>query len=269
VSGLYELTREELIGLVIQLHETVQAQQREILELKAVVASQAKRIEELERENRILKQKLARAEDNRLMLEEALETHSNALKVRNAELEESRELIQQSEARYLELAHHDSLTGLPNRVFFYEYLERAFAHAKFSRKRIALLYLDLDNFKPVNDSFGHDAGDAVLRQTAERLMVCVRSRDMVMRIGGDEFAILLPDQSGLAPVKRVAQRVVNMLSKPYDVKGTLYEVGVSIGISIYPDDDEDPEKLLQKADLAMYNAKKGTQSEYWFFRDIV
>lgn len=226
------------------------------------------RIAELERENRILKQKLARAEDNRSMLEEALETHSNALKVRNAELEESRELIRKSEARYRNLAHHDILTGLPNRVFLYEQLEKVLTAGRLTLTGGALMYTDLDDFKPINDSFGHEAGDIVLKETARRLLSCVRKEDIVSRIGGDEFAILIPGISEGSALSLVAERIISVIQRSIVLKGRYYQIGISIGISVYPGDDDDPELLVQKADLAMYSVKKSDTSGYCFYREI-
>lgn len=193
-----------------------------------------KRIAALERENRILRQKLYRNEINRAMLEEMLETHSRALKVRNEELEVSRELIEKSEAMYRDLAHRDALTRLPNRVFFLECLVQGLARAKCSNTCIALLFLDLDQFKPVNDNLGHDAGDIVLSQTAERLLSCVRNKGTVARIGGDEFAILLEDLHDHTTAKRIGDKIISTLSKPFLVAGEACQIGTSIGISLYP-----------------------------------
>jgi diguanylate cyclase (GGDEF)-like protein len=227
-----------------------------------------KHISELERENRILKQKLKRNEANRAMLEEMLETHSNTLNARNAELEKSRELIKKSEERYKELALRDALTRLPNRTFFFECLVQSITRAKCSNSCIALLFIDLDRFKPINDNFGHEAGDMVLGQIAERLLACVRNRATVARIGGDEFAILIEDFPGHQNVARIGDRIINMLSKPFSISGNVCQIGVSIGISVYPHDDEDPDGLLQKADLAMYSVKKSCCNNYRFYRDI-
>lgn len=228
-----------------------------------------KHITELERENRILKQKLARNVANRVMLEEILETHSNTLKARNAELEESRELIRKSESRYRDLAHRDALTRLPNRAFFLECLVQGLAHAKYSQTCVALFFIDLDQFKPINDNFGHDAGDKVLSQTAERLLACVRSKDTVARIGGDEFAILLEDFHDRVIANRIGDKIKNMISKPFFISGKSCKIGASIGISLYPHDDDNPEKLLQKADMAMYSVKKSSCNNYRFYRDII
>lgn len=228
-----------------------------------------RRIAELERENRILKQKLARAEDNRSMLEEALETHSNTLKVRNSELEESRELIRKSEARYRNLAHHDILTGLTNRIFLFEQMERVLSANKRTLTGGALMYADLDDFKPINDSFGHEAGDIVLKETANRLLSCVRKEDIVARIGGDEFAILIPGISDYSVLALIAERVIRAVQRSVVLEGRYYQTGISIGVSVYPADGNDPEKLLQNADLAMYSVKKSKSGGYCFYRENV
>ena len=171
-----------------------------------------KRIAELEKENRILKKKLARNEVNRAMLEEMLETHSNTLKARMIELEESRELIRISEARYRQLAHRDELTGLPNRTFFLEFMVQGLSRAKSSRSCTAVFFIDLDRFKPINDNFGHDAGDIALTQIAGRLRACVENKGMVARIGGDEIAILLEDITVCDASRNMADKIINMMS---------------------------------------------------------
>lgn len=225
-------------------------------------------IAELERENRILKRKLLRNEANRAILEEMLETHSNTLIARNAELEESRELIRKSEAKYRDLALRDALTRLPNRAFFWECLLHGIEQARCSKTCVALLFIDLDRFKPINDCFGHEAGDTVLSQIANRLLACVQNKGTVARIGGDEFVILLKDFLDHTNVSQIADRIINMLSKPFIISGKSCRVGVSIGISLYPYDDEDPDGLLQKADQAMYSAKRSSRNNYQFYQDI-
>jgi diguanylate cyclase (GGDEF)-like protein len=222
-------------------------------------------IKEAERENRILKQKLLRSEQNRHQLEEMLDTHSNALKVRNSELEESRELLRLSEARYRELALHDTLTGLPNRAFFNANINHILSSAKSCQKYVALLFMDLDLFKNVNDALGHKAGDIVLIQAAERLLTCIRNKDIVARLGGDEFAIVLPDIENYADAEFVAERVIRTISKPFEFDGETCCLGVSIGISLYPADTEDYDKLLQLADKAMYRVKKEGKNNYMFY----
>ncbi len=231
-------------------------------------SSLLKQISELERENRILKQKNNRSEQNRRELEEMLETHSNALKVRNTELEESRELLRQSEARYRELALHDTLTGLPNRTFFNANLGHILTRAKNNRKYVALLFMDLDLFKSVNDDLGHKAGDIVLIQAAKRLSTCIRMNDIVARLGGDEFAILLTDIENYSDAEFVANRVISSIAQPFFFESQSCSLGVSIGISLYPVDTEDNDKLLQFADKAMYSVKKDGKNNYRFYKSI-
>lgn len=226
------------------------------------------RIAALEKENRILKKKLGRSEANRAMLEELLETHSITLKVRNAELENSRELLRQSEAKYRDLALHDTVTGLPNRILFQERLTSAIGYAKKSNSIIALLYVDLDRFKPGNDSWGHEAGDMVLRKIAERLRTCIRGEDMVARIGGDEFAVLMENLVILDDVRALAERILAMIAEPISLDVGSCVLGASIGISCYPMDGVDVNTLLQKADTAMYSIKKSGRKSYCFFGEL-
>lgn len=227
-----------------------------------------KKIAELERENRILRQKLSRSEANRAMLEEMIDTHLNTLKARNAELEESRELIRKSEAKYRELAHRDSLTRLPNRAFFLECLVQSLARAKCSNTCVALFFIDLDRFKPVNDNYGHEAGDILLGKIAKRLKACVKNKGIVARIGGDEFAVLLENLDGRTETIRIGDKIIKNFSKPFLVSGHSCQIGVSIGISLFPNDDDDPERLLQKADYAMYSIKKSCCNNYRFYCDV-
>lgn len=226
------------------------------------------RISELERENRILKQRLLRSEENRRLLEETLETNSNALKVRNNELEESRELIKQSEARYRKMALHDTLTELPNRTFFYIQLEKTLSQSESKNTSVALLFLDLDLFKHVNDDLGHEAGDRVLLETARRLLGCVRKNDIVVRLGGDEFAILLPELNDIGIAERIAKRIIETISQPLMVFGNICTIGVSIGISLFPEDTREYDKLLQFADIAMYSVKRKNNNSYRFYHEL-
>ncbi len=226
------------------------------------------RIEELERDKRILKQKLVCSERNRVQLEETLDTHSNALKTRNQELEESKEKLRASEARYREMAMHDKLTGLPNRSYFNMKLEKTLSRAERTKTSAALLFMDLNLFKTVNDCCGHKAGDSVLVQTARRILLCTRHGDIAARLGGDEFAILLPDIMTPFDAENVAIRVIEAISQPFHFDNNSGNIGVSIGISIYPDDALDSDKLLQLADFAMYNVKKTGENNYRFYHNL-
>ena len=162
------------------------------------------------------------------------------------------------------LAYHDQLTGLPNRTMFHEHLETALARADRHRLAVAVLFIDLDNFKLVNDSFGHEAGDELLRDFGERLTSVTRATDVVARQGGDEFLVLVPDLEidggGIEPralevVASIEQKVRSVLETPFRVSGTEVHVGLSIGVSIYPIDATDREQLLRNADTAMYIGK--------------
>jgi diguanylate cyclase (GGDEF)-like protein len=164
-------------------------------------------------------------------------------------------------------ARHDDLTGLPNRLLFKERLAQEIASAHRDGRRLALLYIDLDRFKSVNDSLGHTAGDELLAHTAERMRACTRQGDTLARLGGDEFAVILPNIGGVSAVTTVAEHIVRSMSEPF-VAGTQESyVSASLGIAICPDDGADTEDLLKKADTAMYRAKDTGRSRYVFFEE--
>ncbi len=164
--------------------------------------------------------------------------------------------IKSSEKRLWELAHHDELTGLPNRVFFRESLDRAVERTKRRGGRLAVLFLDLDRFKNVNDSLGHHAGDSLLKQAAERLRRCLRSADLVARLGGDEFVVLVDPCHEAEAAEGVARKILEAFRLPFELEGQCFVTTTSIGISHYPDHGTDGATLLQHADAAMYEAKK-------------
>ncbi|WP_456417187.1 putative bifunctional diguanylate cyclase/phosphodiesterase [Thiolapillus sp.] len=163
------------------------------------------------------------------------------------------------------LAHHDPLTQLPNRLLFMDRLEHALNIAHRHNKMVALLFLDLDNFKKINDALGHFAGDELLVNVAGRLQKVVRSSDTVARLGGDEFAILLEDIGQKAFARNVAQKILKELQTPLEIGSQQYHISGSIGISIAPYDDNQPEDLLRDADAAMYEAKRRGKNNYYFF----
>ena len=162
------------------------------------------------------------------------------------------------------LAHFDKLTNVPNRTLFRDRLNEAVKDSTRYKRKFALLFIDLDNFKPVNDTLGHDVGDDVLIGVAGRLLSCVRSSDTVARIGGDEFTIIL--HSILEPKNTaiVAKKIIDALSAPFYIKDNEVQIGASVGISIFPDDGETIETLLKSADDAMYDAKKSGKNQYKF-----
>lgn len=161
-----------------------------------------------------------------------------------------------SQARMAFLAHHDPLTQLPNRLLLRDRVDQAISRAARSGTRLALLFVDLDDFKRVNDSFGHQTGDALLREIAGRLGHCVRDTDTVSRYGGDEFVVALPDLTDLGVVERVARCISEQVSAPLHAAGAQVCVSCSIGVAVYPGDGEDCDALVRHADTAMYAAKR-------------
>lgn len=164
-------------------------------------------------------------------------------------------------------AHHDDLTGLPNRALFKERLTREIAFALREGRSLALLFIDLDRFKRVNDSLGHSAGDELLEQTAQRISGGIRESDTVARLGGDEFAIIVPNISGTRSVTTVAEHIVRSLSEPFLVGHQESYVSASIGIAICPADGRDSEELLRNADTAMYRAKDSGRGNFVYFEE--
>ncbi|GAA5316643.1 MAG: hypothetical protein AseanaTS_18470 [Candidatus Pelagadaptatus aseana] len=175
----------------------------------------------------------------------------------------------ETSAEIQRLAYYDHLTGLQNRTFFKGVMEKELNALNRSESMLALLYLDLDNFKTINDSLGHDAGDELLIEVAGRLQECLRNEDAVARLGGDEFAILLTDVDVLHYVSIVANKILKALSQPMHLTGQLIEVQASIGVTIAPHDGVEVQELMKNADLAMYQAKaKGKNNFRFFTRDM-
>ena len=164
------------------------------------------------------------------------------------------------------LAQHDFLTDLPNRVLLNDRLTQAISLARRRRKQLAVLFLDLDLFKNINDSLGHLVGDKLLQSVAERLVTCVRSSDTVSRQGGDEFVVLLPDIEHAEDAARRAENIISTMADHHSVSGYDLYINMSIGISVYPGDGEDAETLIKNADVAMYHAKQTGRNNYQFFR---
>lgn len=161
-----------------------------------------------------------------------------------------------SATRLQYLAQHDQLTSLPNRGLFHDRLRTALAAARRGQRQLAVLYLDLDRFKQVNDHHGHDVGDLLLREVAARIRQCVRESDTVGRIGGDEFVVLLDDTGPADHAVVVAAKIGATLRQPFELAGTRLQVSASIGIALYPTHGEDARQLLRRADDAMYDAKR-------------
>jgi diguanylate cyclase (GGDEF)-like protein len=163
------------------------------------------------------------------------------------------------------IAFHDALTTLPNRALFEDRLKRAYINVERTSARIALLYIDLDRFKHVNDTFGHPAGDELVRQTAARLKASIRPVDTVARLGGDEFAVLLTGIRDLRSAEDLCEQLLAEIARPFELMGDLVHVGASIGVALGPDPGTGPDELLRKADIALYEAKKKGRGRYEVF----
>ncbi|MFD2367765.1 EAL domain-containing protein [Pseudoduganella sp. GCM10020061] len=175
-----------------------------------------------------------------------------------------------SEARAMQvkmshLTRHDHLTSLPNRALLYEQLSQALHHARGRDVELALLYIDLDGFKHINDALGHEAGDILLQEVTQRLLACVRTADTVSRQGGDEFTILLPEIRSSSDAIRVAEQVLEQVRAPFHIGDLELNLTASVGIALYPEDGDDPGVLLKHADAAMYRAKRSGRNQYHFF----
>ncbi len=173
--------------------------------------------------------------------------------------------LKRTQQKLAHLAHHDPLTGLPNRLLFGARLEHAVARAEREQGGLAVFFLDLDQFKLVNDSLGHLAGDELLLQVARRLKGVIREEDTLARLGGDEFTLVQEDVRAPRDASRLAEKLLRTFDAPFQVAGEELHVGGSIGISLFPDDARDPEGLLRNADNAMYNAKRAGRNRFHFY----
>lgn len=169
------------------------------------------------------------------------------------------------EKRIEHLAYHDSLTMLPNRSMFSTFLQQGINQARRHNKQLAVLFLDLDHFKPINDTLGHEAGDQLLQEVAARLKSCLRDSDTVFRLGGDEFVVLLPELDEEKYEAAVAQKILLAIARPFILQGNELNVTASIGISTYPQDGLDEQTLTKNADIAMYQAKEKGKNNFQFY----
>lgn len=173
-----------------------------------------------------------------------------------------------AEQKIEHLAHHDYLTGLPNRVFFLGRLQQSIALSKRGNYKTAVLFMDLDGFKYINDTFGHQAGDALLQEVAGRIRKVVRESDTVARLGGDEFTLVLNNVGTRESISQVAKNIIAALAEPFMLDDQPCKIGASIGISIFPEDSQDFCELLTQADEAMYAAKRRGKNTFVFRQDI-
>ncbi|MEA3410687.1 MAG: EAL domain-containing protein [Pseudomonadota bacterium] len=175
-------------------------------------------------------------------------------------LEDQKEVLER-------LAHHDTLTGLPNRLLFLDRLQQAIGKARRNNRHLAVLFIDLDKFKPINDNFGHATGDVVLKIVARRLRDGVREEDTVARLGGDEFTVVVEDLNRSEHASVLAQKLIRVLQEPVEVEGKSLSVSASVGISLFPQDGETASELLSNADAAMYKAKHERRGTLRFFTE--
>jgi diguanylate cyclase (GGDEF)-like protein/PAS domain S-box-containing protein len=175
----------------------------------------------------------------------------------------------QAEQKIAHLAHYDYLTDLPNRALLLDVLHHSMSLAKRNKGKTAVLFLDLDGFKKTNDTHGHDAGDLLLKGVSIRLKETIRDSDTVARVGGDEFIIVLDNVGTAENAEQVANKIIAALSKPFDINGRHCHVGGSVGISLFPDDSNNPETLVKQADEAMYLAKQSGKNTSRFYREIL
>ncbi|MFA6921839.1 MAG: diguanylate cyclase, partial [Gallionella sp.] len=173
-----------------------------------------------------------------------------------------------TELKIAHLAHYDYLTDLPNRALYLDKLEHSISLAKRNNYKVAVLFLDLDGFKKINDTMGHDVGDLLLQGVSKRLKDTIRASDTVARVGGDEFTFVLNDTGSNESACVIAEKIIAALSAPFVLKGHRCHVGGSIGISVFPDDSKSLKKLIIQADEAMYLSKQSGKNTYRFYQDV-
>lgn len=198
------------------------------------------------------------AEESLRKLNEELESRVEA---RTSELLEANEKL-----KYL--ASHDMVTKLPNRALLNEHLNHILASADRLNHKVALLFMDIDGFKQINDAYGHEVGDFLLKEIGSRISDTLRQSDLVSRIGGDEFIVVLDDVSSDSPLESIAHKLIDVISKPFNIKNHVCKIGVSIGISIYPQDGIDIETLISRADQAMYKIKSTGKNNLYFYKNM-
>jgi diguanylate cyclase (GGDEF)-like protein/PAS domain S-box-containing protein len=170
-----------------------------------------------------------------------------------------------SENQLLQLAHYDHVTSLPNRVLFLDRFQQVLKNANRHNQPVTLMYLDLDRFKEVNDTLGHDMGDVLLKEVATRLMKCVRADDIVARMGGDEFTVILNNVNHQINTERITQSILDKLTEPFNLGEEVVYISASIGISVYPVNGTEVDALIKNADQAMYFAKQNGRNRYHYF----
>ncbi|MCB1857540.1 MAG: diguanylate cyclase [Gammaproteobacteria bacterium] len=198
-------------------------------------------------------------------LEELVRKRTKQLIETNKDLEKEIADRKRAEENLKHLAHHDSLTNLPNRLLLDDRINQAIERARRTKSKIAILFLDLDHFKHVNDSLGHSIGDELLLKVSWRLRGCVREIDTVSRLGGDEFIVVMEQVAHIGDINKMANKLRASIGETFQIQGHSLTIGTSIGISIYPQDGDQVESLLKNADKAMYQAKQKGRNRYAFY----
>ena len=252
----------EMLLLSFALADRINVLRREKqLATQDALAAKEAMLENLRRSEQELESRVA--ERTRELVERGVE-----LAERGRALEDANARLRENERALEHMARHDALTGLPNRTLLNDRIEHAVARARRSGRHVALLMIDMDGFKLVNDLHGHSVGDQMLEMVAERLGKCVRETDTVARFGGDEFVILLEDLLDRNDARGVADKLIASINEPFDLTAGNMRVGVSVGIAYFPKDAPDAEHLLRRADMAMYAAKKSGRNRWQVYTDV-
>lgn len=269
------LQQNEKIKETVKQSATELTAVNEILKQEEGVEVPAQLIKEVITQNKEVEYKVAKAADDlhqvntelaqEMAIRVVLESELADTKTDLADARDDLSKSQAKEEETREFALQDALTGLPNRVLFEQSLDNALIQAKRHGWRLAVFFIDVDDFKSINDTYGHDMGDKVLIMVADRLKSSVREEDMVSRWAGDEFVCLLMEVKHEADVTRLAKNMANRISEAYEFNKTVLSIRVSIGIAIYPADGETADILFKKADTAMYKAK-GTEKRVMLSR---
>lgn len=268
VDAVFELYRD-VTPLVAHMHEAAQMVLSTVVVTMSllglmlfVIIWRAQKI--LDRQRDELESSLVQIQEDNRLLDRRVQERTEALSDANRSLQSEIAERKGAQMKLAFLAHHDPLTGLPNRILLQERIERAIERARRDRGSFAVLFIDLDNFKNVNDTLGHPIGDILLQQVTQELQRHVRGVDTLARLGGDEF-ILLVEIADRAHAEAVAKKIIAMFNQPYHLVDHELYLGASLGISVFPDDGSDGHTLVRNADTAMYQAKAGQRGSYRFY----
>lgn len=233
------------------------------LEMLLLAFALAERINTLRRDKEQAQQQLLVAREQQFVaLQKVERTLEGRVAERTRALIDANTRLAGQEAMLRDLAHHDALTGLPNRLLLQDRLEHAIAKAQREHSGVAVLWIDLDHFKPVNDRFGHAAGDGVLKELGQRFRTCLREADTVARLGGDEFVVVLDDLHTREDAYLLADTIVVEAARPLAYGSIEICVGASVGVAYWPEDGRDADAILQQADAAMYQAKSAGRQRW-------